>query len=119
MMWGYFSFALVGWAFINATFVTKALGVYLVLFALSGLPNATSQIGATATAQRWCPPAIRGRLSGVLSATGAIGAAIGTIVAGALVDHINVIVLFNLQTTMFFLCGLATLFLIVRRLPVG
>jgi MFS family permease len=116
MMWGYFSFALVGWTFINATFVTKALPVYLVLFAFSGLPNATSQIGATATAQRWCPPEIRGRLSGVMSATGAIGAAIGTILAGALVDHVNVIALFNGQTTVFFLAGMASLFLIVRRL---
>lgn len=116
MMWGYFSFALVGWTFINATFVTTALGVYLVLFALTGLPNATSQIGANATAQKYCPPELRGRLSGVMSATGAIGAGIGTIVAGALVDHVNIIALFNGQTTMFFLAGVATLFLIVRRL---
>ncbi len=116
MMWGYFGFALVGWTFINATFITTALGVYLVLFALTGVPNATSQIGAQATAQRWCPPAIRGRLAGVMSATGAIGAGIGTVVAGALVDHVNVVALFNGQTTMFFLAGVATLFLIVRRL---
>ena len=117
MMWGYLTFAIVGWLFINATFVTTALGVYLVLFALTGFPNATSQIGAQATAQRWCPPEIRGRLSGVAGATGAVGAAIGTIVAGALVDHVNVLVLFNVQTTMFFLAGVATLLLVVRRLP--
>ena len=116
MMWGYFGFALVGWTFINATFVTTALGVYLVLFALTGIPNATSQIGAQATAQRWCPPEIRGRLAGVMSATGAVGAGIGTIVAGALVDHVNVVALFNGQTTVFFLAGVATLFLVVRRL---
>ncbi len=115
MMWGYFSFAFVGWLFINATFVTTALGVYLVLFALTGFPNATSQIGATATAQRWCPPEIRGRLSGVLSVTGAIGAAIGTIVAGALIDHVDVILLFNGQTTVFFLAGVVALLLVVRR----
>ena len=116
MMWGYFGFALVGWTFINATFVTTALGVYLVLFALTGIPNATSQIGAQATAQRWCPPEIRGRLAGVMSAMGAVGAGIGTIVAGALVDHVNVVALFNGQTTVFFLAGVVTLFLVVRRL---
>ena len=118
MMWGYLTFAIVGWLFINATFVTTALGVYLVLFALTGFPNATSQIGAQATAQRWCPPEIRGRLSGVAGATGAVGAAIGTIVAGALVDHVNVVLLFNIQTTMFFLAGAATLVLVVRRLDI-
>ena len=116
MMWGYFSFAIVGWIFINATFVTTAIWVYLVLFAFTGFPNATSQIGAQATAQRWCPPEIRGRLAGVLSATGAVGAGVGTIVAGALVDHVPVILLFNGQTFVFFLAGVATLVLIVRHL---
>ena len=118
MMGGYFLFAIVGWIFINATFVTTAIGLYFVLFALTGLPNATSQIGAQATAQRWCPPEIRGRLAGVMSATTAIGAGIGTVIAGALVDHLNIIVLFNIQTTMFFLAGVATLVLVVRRLDI-
>ncbi len=117
MLWGYFGFAVIGWSFINATFLTTALGLYLFLFSLSGFPNATSQIGANATAQRWCPPEIRGRLNGVMSATASIGAAIGTIAVGLLLDHVDVIVLFNTQTLMFFFCGVATLFLIVRRLP--
>ena len=32
--------------------LTTALWVYLVLFALSGPPNMTSQVGATSTAQQ-------------------------------------------------------------------
>lgn len=115
MLWGYLGFSLVGWSFINATFFTTAIGLYFVLFALTGIPNVTSQIGAQATAQRVCPPEIRGRLSGVLSATGAVGAAIGTIAVGLLLDHINVVLLFNIQTLMFFLCGVATLLFIVRN----
>ena len=117
MLWGYFSFAIVGWAFINATYFTTVLGVFLVLFALSGFPNAMSQIGANATAQRWCPPEIRGRLAGVTSATGNVGAIVGTIAAGVLIDRVSVITLFNAQTMMFFLAGVVTLLLIVRRLP--
>lgn len=117
MLWGYLTFSLVGWTFINMTFVTTAMGLYLFMFALTGFPNATSQIGANATAQRWCPPEIRGRLAGVLSATTAVGAGIGTLAVGLLIDHVNVVLLFNTQTLMFFFAFLVTLFLIVRRLP--
>ena len=65
MMWGYLSFAVVAAMFINAPYVTTAIWVYLVLFALSGFPNATSQIGTSATAQHLCPPQVLGRLSGI------------------------------------------------------
>ena len=116
MMWGFLSFAVVAALFINAPFVTRAIWVYLVLFALSGLPNATSQIGTTATAQHLCPAQVLGRLSGIASATAAIGAAIGTIAAGLLVDHISIIPLFNAQAMCYLLCGIATYLLIVRRM---
>ncbi|HSB88089.1 MAG TPA: MFS transporter [Ilumatobacteraceae bacterium] len=117
MMWGYLSFALVAALFINAPLVTRAIWLYLVLFALSGLPNATSQIGTSATAQHLCPPEVLGRLSGVASATGAIGAAIGTVGVGLLVDHIRIIPLFNVQAVVYLLCGVATYALIARRAP--
>lgn len=116
MMWGYVSFAVVAALFINAPLVTRALWLYLVLFALSGLPNATSQIGTAATAQRLCPPQVLGRLSGIASAMGSIGAAIGTIAAGLLVDHLPIIPLFNVQAFFYLLCGLATYWLIIRRI---
>ena len=117
MMWGYLSFAVVAALFINAPLVTRAIWLYLALFALSGLPNATSQIGTSATAQLLCPPALLGRLSGVGSATSAIGAAIGTVGVGLLVDHIRIIPLFNAQAVVYLLCGIATYGLITRRAP--
>jgi len=119
MMWGFLSFAVVAALFINAPYVTRAIWVYLVLFALSGLPNATSQIGTSATAQHLCPPQVLGRLSGIASASGAIGAAIGTIAAGLLVDHVSIIPLFNVQALCYLLCGIATYVLIVRRVSAG
>ncbi len=118
LMWGYFMFWMFAFLFINAPLVTHALGVYLVLFALSGIPNATSQIGAGATAQKYCPPELRGRLAGVLSATGAIGAAVGTIASGLLVDRVGIVPLFNAQALVYFACGVVALLLVVRRLPV-
>ncbi len=117
MMWGYFGFWLIAFLFVNATFVTHAIWLYLLLFAFSGIPNATSQIGATATAQKYCPPELRGRLAGVASATGAVGAAIGTVAAGVLVDHVDIVPLFNAQGLVYLACGFVALFLVVRRLP--
>ena len=114
MMWGYLSFAVVAALFINAPLVTRAFWLYLVLFALSGLPNATSQIGTSATAQQLCPPEVLGRLSGIAGATGAIGASVGTIAAGLLVDHLPIIPLFNAQAFVYLMCGIATYSLIIR-----
>jgi MFS family permease len=115
MMWGYITFSVVAALFINAPAITTALAVYLVLFALSGLPNASSQIGASATAQRFCPPDLRGRLSGLTSATSAASAAVGTVTVGLVVDHVNVVPLFNAQAVVYLACGIASYLLVVRR----
>ena len=115
MMWGYLTFAVVAALFINAPPVTDALAVYFVLFALSGLPNASSQIGSSATAQRFCPPELRGRLWGVAGATGAVAAAIGTIGVALLVDKIDIVALFNAQAFVYLSCGILAYALIVRR----
>ncbi len=114
MMWGYLTFAVVAVLFINAPAVTEALAVYFVLFALSGLPNASSQIGSSATAQRFCPPELRGRLWGVAGATGAVAAAVGTIGVALLVDKIDIVPLFNAQAFVYLSCGILTYALIVR-----
>ena len=114
MMWGYLTFAVVAALFINAPPVTDALAVYFVLFALSGLPNASSQIGSSATAQRFCPPELRGRLWGVAGATGAVAAAIGTIGVALLVDKIDIVALFNAQALVYLSCGILAYALVVR-----
>ena len=114
MLWGYATFAVVAALFINAPSVTRAMGVYLALFALSGLPNAASQIGSTATAQRFCPSELRGRLSGLADATGAAAAAVGTIGIGLLVDRIDVIGLFNTQAAVFLACAVCTYVFVIR-----
>lgn len=119
MMWGYIGLFGVAVLFVNAPYVTDVFVVFLVLFALSGLPNATSQIGAAATAQHFCPPELRGRLAGVAASADNVGAAVGTVVAGLLVDELDIIPLFNAQALVFLACGLATYLLVVRRPDVG
>ena len=73
MAGGYLVFGVVAFLFVNAPSVTTALWVYLVLFAMSGFPNVAAHVGTTSTAQLLCPPDVRGRLGGLMSAAGALG----------------------------------------------
>ena len=106
MVAGYAAFFVVGLAFVNAPPLTEALWVYLILFALTGFPNVTSQVGQRSTMQQLCPPEVLGRLSGLSSAVGAVGAGLGAGAAALLIDHLPVRVLFNAQTTCMLLCAL-------------
>jgi Na+/melibiose symporter-like transporter len=114
MMWGYAGLGFVALVFVNVAAVTTALWIFFVLFALSGLPNITSQVGATTTAQRLCPAAVLGRLRGILSAAGAAGALAGSIGVGLLIDHVDVRVLLNAQALLYVACGAVTYATIVR-----
>lgn len=105
MVAGFLSFGVIGLGFVNAPEFTTALWVYLVLFGLSGFPNVTAQVGLRSTAQVLCPPQVLGRLSGLMSSTGAVGAGIGSIGAGLLLELWSARVLFNMQVACFALCG--------------
>lgn len=119
MMWGYTTLGLVAFTFVNTSNVTTALWVFFALFALSGLPNTMSQIGAAGAAQRLCPPELLGRFQGLLSATGSVGAVGGSLLVAALLSGGNVRLLLNVQSGLYTLCGVATLLLVIRRVPKG
>ncbi len=116
MMWGYLGLGAVAFVFVNITAITTSLWVFLLLFALSGLPNITSQVGATTTAQRLCPPAALGRLQGLLSAATSSGAIVGSVAVGLLVDSVDVKALLNAQAILFVLSGVVTYVGIIRRI---
>jgi predicted MFS family arabinose efflux permease len=117
MIGGYAGLGMVAFVFVNITTVTTALWVFLLLFALSGFPNITSQVGAATTAQRLCPPEVLGRLQGLLSAATAAGALFGTLVAGLLVDIVDVKALLNVQAAVYVACGVASYATILQRRP--
>lgn len=120
MVWGYVGLGAVVFLFVNASNISIALWIFYVLFALSGLPNTTSQVGATGAAQRLCPPVLLGRLQGVLAATTAVGAIIGSVVAGLLIDTVGAKALFNVQAALYTVSGIAAHLLIARHLqPAG
>lgn len=114
MAWGLIGLGLVDITFANTVLATQALVVFFALFALSGLPNITAQIGANSTLQTLTPPSILGRISGVRSTTAAVGAIIGTAIAGLLVDVVGSITLFNLQGGFYIAAGIVTYLGIVR-----
>ncbi|MEZ5219234.1 MAG: MFS transporter [Ilumatobacteraceae bacterium] len=114
MVVGYLSFFVIGLGFVNAVAVTTTFWVFLVLFGLTGFPNVTASIGTTSTAQLLCPPAVRGRLAGLMGAAGSIGAGIGSIGAGLLLEVFSARVLFNAQTTTLGVAGVVGYLLVLR-----
>ena len=115
MVVGYAAFFVIGLLFVNAPPITDALWVYLILFGLTGFPNVTSQVGQRSTMQVLCPPEVLGRLGGLSSAVGAIGAGIGAGAAALLIDHVPVRALFNAQTSCMALCALIGYLFVARR----
>ncbi len=117
MMWGYCGLGVIAFVFVNVSYLTTSIWLFLALFAFSGLPNMTSQIGATGTVQRLCPSELLGRFQGLASATGAAGAIGGSVMVGLLISHDNVRLLLNVQAALYVLCGLITFALVIR--PAG
>ena len=52
--------------FWNAPRVTDALWIYMLLFALSGIPGSALAVGIVTTVQTHSPPAVLGRVVGVM-----------------------------------------------------
>ncbi|MEM9651180.1 MAG: MFS transporter [Actinomycetota bacterium] len=100
--------------FWNAPALTTTLWVYVLLFAVSGLPGAALAVGLFTTVQTAAPPQTLGRIVGLMSAGEAIGVTTGSIVAGLLVDRISLSVLLNAQATVYLTAGVLA-FGLVRR----
>ena len=103
-------------AFWNAPNVTTALWVYLALFSLSGIPGAALTVGLFTTIQTTAPAGVLGRVTGVLLAAEAVGAALGSILAGFLVDHLPLDTLLDSQAGIYLGCGLLV-FAVIRSRP--
>ena len=111
---GYLGLGAVSLVFWNAAGWTSAPWVFVILFALSGLPGAALQVGLFTAVQTRSPPGTLGRVAGVLMAGEAIGAAIGSILAGVLVDRVPLVPLLDVQAGVYLTCGVLVL-LLARR----
>jgi MFS family permease len=100
--------------FWNAPVISTAIWVYILLFALSGIPGSAMQVGMMTGIQTWSPPDVLGRVVGVLGASEAAGNAFGSLLVGVLVDRVDLTVLLDVQAGIYVLCGLVILLAISR-----
>jgi MFS family permease len=121
---GFVGMGLVSLLFWNAPYVTTTLWVYVVLFALSGIPGAALTVGLFTTIQTHTPRPTVGRVVGLLGTSESVGVAVGSIIAGALVDQISLTPILNGQATIYLTAGALALLLVAphrtirpRRLP--
>jgi MFS family permease len=116
--------ALMGWGLVglgvtslliwNGPLVSTSSVLYAVLFAVVGLPVAATAVGSLTVAQQSTPPEFMGRIMGALGAVEMAGAAVGTIVAGVLVDRVNLTHLLDLQGSIYLGSGILALLLLAR-----
>lgn len=109
---GLLGMGVVSLAFWNAPALTTALWVYVLLFSVSGLPGAALTVGLFTTLQTASPPQALGRVAGILSAGDALGVTVGSIVAGLLVDRLDLGALLNAQAAIYLGAGLLALVLL-------
>jgi predicted MFS family arabinose efflux permease len=112
---GFLGMGAMSFLFWNAPSVTTALWVYFVLFAASGIPGAALQVGFITTVQKTSPPESLGRVVGVMGASEAAGNAVGSLLAGFLVDTVRLSALLNAQMGIYLLCGVLAALTLVRR----
>lgn len=101
--------------FWNAPYITTALWVYAVLFALSGIPGSALSIGLFTTIQRRTPRPTIGRVVGLLGSSQAIGLGVGSISAGLLVDHVKLGSILNAQAVVYLAAGALAMHFVARH----
>ena len=116
MGWGFIGMAVVSAIAWNAPAVTTALPVYVAFFVIAGPAAVGCNVGTITATQVFTPPPMLGRMIGTMDAAAAIGAAVGTVTAGLLVDHVDVTYLLDAQASVYLVCGLAGLLLVA---PLG
>ena len=112
---GLVGMGVVSLAFWNAPTVTTALWVYVVLFAMSGLPGSAMSVGFVTTVQRASPAPALGRVSGLMGTADAAGTATGSILTGLLIDHLPLRSLVNAQAMIYVVSGAVALSLFTGR----
>jgi predicted MFS family arabinose efflux permease len=112
---GFTGMGLVSLVFWNAPRLSDALWVYILLFALSGIPGSALSVGIVTTVQTRSPPAVLGRVVGVMRSVESIGQAGASILTGVLVDTVPLTALLDAQALVYVACGLLTLGLVRRH----
>ncbi len=112
LTFGYLGMGAVSVLFWNAPAVTTRVWLYLLLFGLSGIPGAALGIGQFSALQRFSPTGMLGRVVGTSGALDALARACGSLLAGILISHTKLVVLLDIQSTIYLVCGALAHFLL-------
>lgn len=112
-------FALIGVLGWNGPYLTTALWVYIGLFAAIGAPAVTGVSALLALLQRSANEGELGRALGGFQAISDGAQGIGMLASGALVGVLPILVLLNVQISLYALAGLLLLVGVRSRAPVG
>jgi predicted MFS family arabinose efflux permease len=107
--WGAVVFGLLSALVWNGPALTIALGVYIGLFVVCGVPGVVIQSGLLTELQTAVPPAATGRLMSTAYAAMALGNTVGMLVAGAAADTLGSTALLDTQAAIYVLAGLLAL----------
>ncbi|HVQ94663.1 MAG TPA: MFS transporter [Mycobacteriales bacterium] len=96
----------------NAPAVSTALGLYVALFVLAGVPAMALGTGMLTVAQASTPASHLGRVAGASEATSAALGGVGVLLGGLLGDRVGLTALLDGQACLYLVAGLLTLALL-------
>ena len=102
---GYLGMGMISLLFWNAPAVTTDLYVYLLVFAVAGVPGAAIGIGVNTLLQLLSPREMLGRVVGFAGALGAVARSLGAIAGGLLVDQLPLVGLLDSQAFIYIVSG--------------
>lgn len=102
---GYLGMGMISLLFWNAPAVTTDLYVYLLVFAVAGVPGAAIGIGVNTLLQLLSPREMLGRVVGFAGALGAVARSLGAIAGGLLVEQLPLVGLLDSQAFIYIVSG--------------
>ena len=113
LTFGYVGMGVTSVLFWNGPALTTDVWLYVVLFGLAGVPGAALGIGLFSSLQRFSSTGMLGRVVGMAGALDTLARAVGSLIAGLLVNRTKLITLLDIQSAIYFACG-ALAFLLIR-----
>jgi len=108
-------FGAIDLAIFNYPMFLPGITLGLILFVVVGIPGVGFMTGVNTLLQAGVADQYRGRIFGALGTTQGLLALVGTLLAGALGDHLGVVTMLNIQGGGYILAGLLGLMLLGGR----
>ncbi len=112
-------FGLIDLAIFNTPTFFPVFWLSFGLFVLVGIPGIIGQTGMFSLMQAKAPDNYRGRVFGALNTTLGLLILIGTLITGAVTEHLGVVTILNLQGTGYIAAGLLMTILLPREQKLG